>query len=42
VTSYDANQKAAVLLVCAGCQRPFYVTHAETRPQPFTCQECTK
>jgi hypothetical protein len=42
VTSYDFHQKSAPLLICRGCLKAFYVTHAETRPQPFTCQECTK
>lgn len=35
--SYDLHQRLAVLLVCAGCQKPYYVT----TPQGWTrCAWC--
>jgi hypothetical protein len=40
--SYDANQRSAVRLVCAGCLKGYDVTHAEQRTQPFRCVWCAK
>lgn len=37
--SYDAHQRAAVLLICAGCGKSYFVTNA---PKDWICARCTK
>ena len=41
MTSYDTHQREAILLTCARCRQPYYVTHA-AGVIVFVCAWCQK